>query len=271
MYLQLLNLRMWQLNLNRSNIAQNAFLHTISRHDADILLLQEPYINPLNSLTTSTFAWRVVYPIGHHDWPAKGQNTRSVILISTRLPTDTWEQTPVQSPDITAIRLSMDGEYIHVFNIYNDQGHDRTLQTFQTATSRQARRREERNNINNNTNTNNRNYVLWAGDFDRYHPLSELDSYQHLLGHRYRTAAEPLITLLADFGMQQILPGGIPTLEALATGDHTRPDNIFANSNLADHMVACKVTPVFRPRNTDHYPIAVTLDFTLQRNPTVTR
>lgn len=248
-------IRMWQLNLNRSNIAQNAFLHTISPHDADILLLQEPYINPLNSLTTSTFAWRVVYPTDHHDWQAKNQTTRSVILVSTRLPTDAWEQLPVQSPDITAVRVTTARGTIHIYNIYNDQGHDQTLQTLRATTIDPARQHEHDNL--------QRNYLLWAGDFNRHHPLWELDTNPHLLTNRYLNAAEPLIELLADFGMQQLLPGGIPTLEALATGNHTRPDNVFADPDLTDYMIACKVTPVFRPPNTDHYPIAITLDLAL--------
>lgn len=251
----------WQLNLNRSNIAQNAFLHTISPHDADLLLLQEPYINPLNSLTTSTYAWRVVYPTGHHDWQAKGHTTRSTILVSTRLPTDAWQQIPVLSPDITAIRLSTANGPVHISNIYNDQGHDTTLQHLRRATTNSHRQCSRPIT----QNTQNCMYTLWAGHFNRHHPIWELHSNSHSLTNRYLQAAEPLIESITDFGMQQLLPGGTPTLEALATGNHTRPDNVFADAELTNLMIACRVTPAFRPPNTDHYPIAIIFDLALQR------
>lgn len=239
-------LRIWQANLNRSNIAQQAFLHTFSPHDADLLLIQEPYMNPRTTLTTATYGWRVVYPTRHHDHHAKGHVSRSIILVSTRIRTDAWEQIPVCSPDLTVIRLRTSLGPVYIINIYNEQAGDDTLHILRELM--RTLPRDARPFLK----PGQRFYVLWAGDFNRHHPSWELDSNPHLLTSRYLNAAAALTELLVDFGMQQLLPAGIPTLQALASGNYTRPDNVFGDVELADLMTACKVEPHFRPPNTDY-------------------
>ncbi|THU95808.1 hypothetical protein K435DRAFT_561955, partial [Dendrothele bispora CBS 962.96] len=51
------------------------------------------------------------------------------------------------------------------------------------------------------------------------------------------------------------LEPGVPTLQALSTGNYTRVDNVFCSSNLVDHVIQCETFPERRQPKTDHIPI----------------
>lgn len=57
-----------------------------------------------------------------------------------------------------------------------------------------------------------------------------------------------------------MLPPETLTLQALATGNHTRPDNVFASENISELFISCTTSPEKRPTRTDHYPILIDLD-----------
>ena len=103
-------------------------------------------------------------------------------------------------------------------------------------------------------------YDIWAGDFNRHHPLWELPSNTHLTNATYIAAAMPLIELTADYDMEMALPKAIPTLEPLRTRNHTRPDNVFCSTPLILDLIYCKTLPDQRPVLTDHYPIVMAFD-----------
>ncbi|KAI0083050.1 hypothetical protein BDY19DRAFT_868602, partial [Irpex rosettiformis] len=84
----------------------------------DIALIQEPFLQPGNTLTSASHMWRVVYPTKHHDWNERGHRTRAVTFINTKLSTDIWEQLPLDSPDSVAIRLHTPIGHIVIINIY---------------------------------------------------------------------------------------------------------------------------------------------------------
>jgi ribonuclease HI len=56
-----------------------------------------------------------------------------------------------------------------------------------------------------------------------------------------------------------ILPPNIPTLEAFATGNFTRPDNVYLTEEATDLVTSCNTHPESRPSKTDHFPIHTTL------------
>jgi hypothetical protein len=62
--------------------------------------------------------------------------------------------------------------------------------------------------------------MLWMGDFNRHHPLWEAPRNRHLFNYE---AASPLIDLIANYNMIQLLPCGTPTLQSSSTGNWTRP------------------------------------------------
>ncbi len=110
--------------------------------------------------------------------------------------------------------------------------------------------------------------MIWAGDFNRHHPLWDRDEDTHLFTAQATRAAERLISLLAEHDMEMALPKGIPTLEHMRSKRHSRPDNLFCTSSIQDRIIRCEVDPSLRPASTDHYPIATHL--AIPQNRTMT-
>ena len=74
-----------------------------------------------------------------------------------------------------------------------------------------------------------------------------------------------LLELVADHGMEMTLPGDTPTLEAIATKNWTRPDNVFSSSNLADKVVYCTTEPRLRGPGTDHMLILTVIELPIEQ------
>ena len=97
--------------------------------------------------------------------------------------------------------------------------------------------------------------MIWAGDFNRHHPLWDRDEDIHLFTQQANNRAENLIELLATYDLAMALPKGIPTLQHMVTGKYSRPDNIFNTAGLTELITRCEVDPTTRPTSTDHFPI----------------
>ena len=65
--------------------------------------------------------------------------------------------------------------------------------------------------------------------------------------------------------MYMALPKDIPTLEACATKNFTRVDNVFCSANLIDTFISCDTFPQWRPQKTDHMPIISVLEIEPER------
>ncbi|KAG2046648.1 hypothetical protein BDR06DRAFT_1035543 [Suillus hirtellus] len=100
-------------------------------------------------------------------------------------------------------------------------------------------------------------HMLWTGDFNRHHPLWEDIRNCHLFNY---AAANPLIDLIADHGMLQLLLCRIPTLQSVSTGNWTHLDNVFGMEHLLDVVISCETAPELCSPRTDHLPILLTLD-----------
>ncbi|TFY52504.1 hypothetical protein EVJ58_g9980 [Rhodofomes roseus] len=235
-------LKICQLNANKSNTAQSAFLHTIA--DYDVVALQEPHIDFLKN-TRASQNWIVIYPTGHKDSDA---TSRSLTLINKRISTNSWTAIPIPSPDITAFTLRTPTTLLHLFNVYNPQDSDLVQAHLARETRRLLRDDEEEEA-----------QVVWLGDFNRHHPLWDDERNMHLFTDQNLNRAEELIRLLSAFDLHMLLPEGIPTLEASNTKNLTRPDNVFATKGLADSLLVCKTDLDLRPPCTDHFPVVTTL------------
>jgi len=107
--------------------------------------------------------------------------------------------------------------------------------------------------------------MLWCGDFNRHHPLWDRDEDTHLFTSESLNKAERLIELLADHGMEMILPKGIPTLQHMRSKRYSRPDNVFCSDLLAHTVIRCEVDARARPTKTDHFPIITILELPQDR------
>ena len=115
------------------------------------------------------------------------------------------------SPDVVIIQLKGPYDLCTIINIYNDGKSNQTIQLltkFLEDTTQRIRPMEH-------------DHMIWLGDFNCHHPLWEEERNLHLLTETYLNAAEPLLHLLAEYGMQQALPKNMPTLQSLATKNWT--------------------------------------------------
>ena len=109
--------------------------------------------------------------------------------------------------------------------------------------------------------------MIWAGDFNRHHPLWDRDEDTRLFTRQSQRAAEKLIELLAEYNMVMALPKGVPTLHHMSSKRYSRPDNIFCTPNLQESITRCEVDASSRPTCTDHFPIITHLTTPQPRAP----
>ena len=247
-------LRIFQINLNKSQTAHLEIINVIESNKWDIVLVQEPHmINKFNAIRTPT-NYRPIFP---DDRGRNDKHIRSVIWVSTALETKNWKIVSVPGTnDITAIQLN--GEYgkLTIFNIYNDCTNANTENVLSTFLRTHA-----------NEILTGRSNMIWAGDFNRHHPLWDKDEDDRLFTSQATTSADKLINLLANYDMVMTLPKGIPTLEHMRSKNHSRPDNFFCTPDLQDQITRCDIDPNLRPSRTDHYPIVTHLTLEQSRPP----
>jgi endonuclease/exonuclease/phosphatase family metal-dependent hydrolase len=191
-------------------------LNSLNPNDWDIIALQEPYID-FNGVTRATPPWRVIYPSRHYSHPGE---TRSVMLINKKLATNFWESLPINSSDITAVRLSGNFGQVRIFNIYNDCTHSRTLECLEHYLLTPPVAPAVQDIFQHD---------IWVGDFNRHDPMWESPDNPQLFTAANLDAAEILINLLADFAMNIALEPGVPTLEHLVTKNLHRVDHVFCS------------------------------------------
>jgi ribonuclease HI/endonuclease/exonuclease/phosphatase family metal-dependent hydrolase len=231
-----------QINLNKSEKAHLDLINEELSAKYDIILIQEPYTTTFNAIRTPA-NFRPVYPTNRFQDDAQ---IRSVIWVNRSLDTKNWITLDIpESNDITAIQLKGPYGKLAIFNIYNDCLHSRNERTLGMFIRR---------NANTLTRTEN-HHMIWAGDFNRHHPLWDRDEDDHLFTRQATQRAEGLIRLLADYEMDMVLPKGVPTLQHMVTKRYSRPDNVFSTPRLQDLVTRCEVDPAARPTSTDHFPI----------------
>jgi len=174
------------------------------------------------------------------------------------LATNHWESLPIDSSDVTAIRLTGEFGEVRIINIYNDCTHSRTLECLErfllTPTAPTTA-----------SNQNATKYDIWLGDFNRHDPLWENPDNAQLFTATNLDEAEVLINLLADFGMDIALEPGVPTLEHMVTKNLHRVDHVFCSHGFSPRFTRCEVLHHDRPPKTDHYPIVSVIDLSVKR------
>ena len=166
-------LRIIQINLNKSEKAHLDIINERVSRDYDIMLIQEPYTTQFNAIRMPT-NFRPVYPSNRFQ---DDSPIRSVIWVNKQLETTNWKILDIQNTrDITAIQLK--GEYgkISIFNIYNDCTHSRNEEILNNYLTDNRRELMEEND----------NHMIWAGDFNRHHPLWDDDKDVHLFTNQKR-------------------------------------------------------------------------------------
>ena len=239
-----LNNSIWiiQINLNKSERAHLDIINDRVSSKYDIMLIQEPHMTTFNAIQTPANL-RPVYPKNRLQNKAQ---IRLVIWVNKKLNTKDWIILDIpETNDITAIQLKGPYRKLSIFNIYNDCTHSRNKVILNTYI---------RSNSNIILETDN-HHMIWAGDFNRHHPLWDDNKDIHLFTHQAIRRAEGLIEIMADYNLAMTLLKGIPTLQHMRTKKYSRPDNFFCTEALQEMITKCKVDPSSRPTSTDHFPI----------------
>lgn len=230
-------LRILQQNVNGSSTAQSEILNTNHNTETDIIALQEPYFD-FQGMTRASREWIAVYPSN------KGKEgkpkVRSMMLVSTKIRSDSREELRTESNDLTIIRFQTNQGKLIVCNIYNDCNNDDAIDELA-----QICENEEKEDTN----------MIWVGDFNRHHPMWDNPRHTHLFTNTNISKAEKLIDHTMTFGLFMGLEKEIPTLEHFRSKRVSRPDNVFVSAPLEESIVKCEVIPEKRPSKTDHYPI----------------
>jgi len=109
------------------------------------------------------------------------------------------------------------------------------------------------------------NHMIWLGDFNRHHPLWDEDRNTQLFTSHYLNAAQPLLNLIADYGMIMMLPKGFPTFQSSSSKNWTCPDNIFCTDHTGLSFISCTTNPALRGPATDHVPILSILELEISQ------
>lgn len=229
-----------QQNLNKSETATWSMINTANPKETDIIAVQEPFFDFLKR-TRATRAWTTVLPTGHYRDQAK--RSRALTMINSRL--TGWEQVAVNSPDVVAVKLKTKEKELMVVNIYGDINNSDAF----TAAEEATRKEKEKTSGNENLD------IIWLGDFNRHHPAWDEPRNSQLFTKENLDKAQELINITDELGLQMILPAEIPTLKALATGNRTRPDNVYASEELTSAVIECNTAEEDTPPKTDHFPI----------------
>ncbi|CAK5265676.1 unnamed protein product [Mycena citricolor] len=234
-------LNVWQQNMNKNLLAQNQFVNTITPDTYNIALIQEPHIDH-RGVSRANLHYTTIYPTPH---ATSTGATRSVILVANTIPSSIWSQISLPSHDVTGIELRLPDGILRIINIYNDCNHNNSLDVLDAFLSDPRQRNRNGHPIQ----------YIWAGDFNRHHPLWDKDRNQHLFTARNGMLTNKLLTMLGRYRMFMALPKDLPTLRAHRTKNHTRVDNVFCSDALVQAFIRCTTNPGQRPINTDHFPV----------------
>ena len=246
-------LTIWQQNTNKSPACQHNLISNnyLSKKGISVIALQEPAINHLGN-TIASRNWTPIYPTKHSEDPS---GTRSVTLISSALSTDSWNQMDFPSSDVTVIQLNGSWGKLTLFNIYNDGTSNDTLR--QLANFLHSNRDKIEHTEKGTA------HVLWVGDFNRHHPYWDDPSDTRLFTNDALKAANRLIEVVADAGLELALPSGLPTHKHSVTKRWSRLDQVFLSDHSANILTACDTLPEERGISTDHIPILTEINLAI--------
>ena len=253
---QPIRLRIRQQNMRTAKDAHLDLFTSDIHKKADIMLLQEPYFDTYGN-TKVSYHWHVLRPTSYKD---SEDGIMAVILVNKNISTGQWTQIDIpNTQDLVGLQLT--GEYgkVSILNIYNSQHHDATLYISDLAL---------RDLLNDpaTQDTDGENYLIWAGDFNRHHPMWDDERNVQLLTNKNIDDAQLVIDIASDHGLEMALPQGKPTYYVTRNGNWTRPDNVFCTVNALEAMVRFTTVPEEWPTALDHLPIDIHLEIPIVIN-----
>lgn len=234
-------IRILQQNVNASPTAQAETINNHHNNSIDIIALQEPYFD-FKGTSRASREWISIYPknTGKEGTP----KVRSMILVSSKIKSDSWEEIPTKSNDLTIIRINIMTGWLYICNIYLESDSDEAIEELRWIC--QEKESDE-------------SAFIWMGDFNRHHPMWDDPTHTHLFSASNLRKAENLINIVTSLGMTMALRKKTPTLEHFRSKRLSRPDNVFMTEDMKDKLSQCEVFPELKPSKTDHFPVITTI------------
>ena len=253
--LMLNRLRILQINLNKSEKAHLDLLNGQLGNEWDVVLIQEPHVTPKLDIIRTPSKFTQICPADR--WSIRTK-VRSAIWVNKAIDTSTWKEVKIPNTnDLTAVQLYGEHGRITIFNIYNSCTHSRT----------EAKLRKFVLDNKDEFLGNENDHLIWAGDFNRHHPMWDEETNEHLFTPQALEMADQLIDILGELGLEMALPRDIPTLQHMRSKNYSRPDNVFCTARTMDLVIRCEVDTRLQPPKTDHFPIVTILDIPQKRLP----
>ena len=221
--------------MNKSPNCQQTLIsnNLLTKHEIDIVALQEPAVNRFNQSIASK-DWVSVYPSTHCTHPKK---THTLMLVSAKISTDNWEQMDFPSGDITIVVIKGTWGRITILNIYNDSNNNKMINQLKHfhRTKLDIRNQSEERTV----------HTMWLGDFNCHHPHWDDLSDTRLFTEEALKAAEVLMEAVVSLGMDLILPSGIPMHFHYVMKKWSQLDQVFLSDHSLDLVEVCNTEAHF--------------------------
>lgn len=248
-------LKIYQANLRKQCETHHSIMNDKYLSDFGLILISEP-----NSGRTSE-GKVIADPSYHRQWlqyvPTKlneegSYPIRSLIWVNQNLKT---KQVPIPSSDLTAVEINIGERVILAVSVYvPPKSPGDTLQHLMTLI------RIAINSVSAQVMqaTGKEVELIIAGDFNRHNPLwggSRADQ------SRYQGEADAIIDLMAEFGLQSLLPRGTITFES-SNGASSTIDLTLASPRLVEDKISCIISST--EHGSDHQAIETMFDITIE-------
>lgn len=147
-------LRILSLNCRKQPEVMHSLINSTPPSQWDILCIQEPPYDIDRRSGYYTQSWVPVFPSYASTRP-NNTHIRSLMLINSSLPSDSYAASPIPSLDLTGITLTTLHHSLHIYSVYNPPDSDATIHTLHSHLSSLP--------ISAN--------ILLTGDFNKHDPL----------------------------------------------------------------------------------------------------
>jgi ribonuclease HI len=246
-------LKILQLNVRKQSPVQYSLMNDETLRDFAVLAIAEPHAFMMgDELFTS--------PMGHSNWTKFTPSTiregrwpiRSMIWIRSDLES---AQVPINSPDLTAVVLTLPDRKILIISVYIPH-HDQEALT-------QELRHIEGTIQRTRVRYASRLDLLVLGDFNRH---DQLWGGNNVSAER-QGEADGIIEMMTTHSLQQLLRRGTPTWQR---GElKTTIDLTLASNELTQELIKCKVHGT--EHGSDHRAIETTFDISAPIRPETVR
>jgi hypothetical protein len=233
-------LRIMSLNCRKQPEVYHTMINTTNPNEWDIICLQEPPYHIDSRRGYHTTAWNPIYPSIANNRNST-DNIRSIILVNSRIPSDSYTQPPIPSLDITAITTNTPKGPTLIISVYNPPDSNTTITALSSFLS---------------STTDPDTQIIAIGDFNKHDALWAGPTNP---ARNRRSDSEPLLIMMAEHHLRSSLPAGTPTFHSEAHDTWTTVDLALVSDAMADDIDKCDTGDSY---TSDHLSLLLILDIT---------